>query len=173
LVGVNIEGTGANSFRGAGYTAAGKTGTAQVVTIAQNEKYNAARMAERLRDHALYMAFAPADNPQIALAMVVENAGFGGVNAAPIARRVFDYWLLQQYPSEQDMAAVQKAQAPIPIGTPRKIADVPGLPGAASPTMPASAPAVPASAPLAAAPVPATVPKSPAASAASVARQTR
>jgi penicillin-binding protein 2 len=141
LVGVNIEGTGANSFRGAGYSAAGKTGTAQVVTIAQNEKYNAARMAERLRDHALYMAYAPADNPQIALAMVVENAGFGGVNAAPIARRIFDYWLLQQYPSEQDMAAVQKAQAPIPIGTPRKISEVPGLPGAAPPAQPASAPA--------------------------------
>lgn len=140
LVGVNVEGTGANSFRGAGYVAAGKTGTAQVVTMGQNEKYNAAKMAERHRDHALYMAFAPADKPQIALAMVVENAGFGGVNAAPIARRIFDYWLLQQYPSEQDLAAVQKAQAPVPIGTPRKISEVPGLPGAA-PMGAASAPA--------------------------------
>jgi penicillin-binding protein 2 len=148
LVGVNVEGTGANSFRGAAYVAAGKTGTAQVVTIGQNEKYNAARMAERLRDHALYMAFAPADNPQIALAMVVENAGFGGVNAAPIARRIFDYWLLQQYPSEQDLAAVQKAQAPVPIGTPRKVSEVPGLPGAAPPAAPASVPVERASAPV-------------------------
>ena len=78
LVGVNTEGTGATAFRGAGYVAAGKTGTAQVVAIKQNEKYNAARMAERLRDHALYMAFAPADKPKIALAMVVENAGAEG-----------------------------------------------------------------------------------------------
>ena len=118
LVGVNTEGTGATAFRGASYAAAGKTGTAQVVTIKQNEKYNAARMAERLRDHALYMAFAPADNPKIALAMVVENAGFGGANAAPIARRVFDYWLLGQMPTPEDMAAVQKGQAG-PPGAPR------------------------------------------------------
>nr|WP_315244421.1 penicillin-binding protein 2 [uncultured Albidiferax sp.] len=143
LVGVNIEGTGANSFRGAGYVAAGKTGTAQVVSIGKNEKYNAATTAERHRDHALYMAFAPAENPQIALAMVVENAGFGGVAAAPIARRVFDYWLLQKYPSVQDLAAVRLGQAPVPIGTPRAIADVPELPGYVAP--PASA-ALPASA---------------------------
>ncbi len=124
LVGVNTEGTGTSSFRGAGYVAAGKTGTAQVVAIKQNEKYNAARTAERLRDHALYMAFAPADNPKIALAMVVENAGFGGANAAPIARRVFDYWLMGQYPSEEDLAAVQKGQALAPIGKPRAAAEV-------------------------------------------------
>jgi len=111
LVGVNTEGTGATAFRGAGYVAAGKTGTAQVVAIKANEKYNAARMAERHRDHALYMAFAPADNPKIALAMVVENAGFGGAVAAPIARRVFDFWLTGQSPSAEDMAAVQKGQA--------------------------------------------------------------
>ena len=130
LVGVNIEGTGATAFRGAGYVAAGKTGTAQVITIGKNEKYNAAQMDERHRDHALYMAFAPANNPQIALAMVVENAGFGGANAAPIARRVFDYWLLQQYPNELDMAAVQKGQAQVPLGKPRAVAEVPDLPGA-------------------------------------------
>nr|WP_315225128.1 penicillin-binding protein 2 [uncultured Albidiferax sp.] len=148
LVGVNIEGTGANSFRGAGYVAAGKTGTAQVVSIGKNEKYNAAAMAERHRDHALYMAFAPAENPQIALAMVVENAGFGGVAAAPIARRVFDYWLLQKYPSVQDLAAVRLGQAPVPIGTPRAIADVPELPGyVAPPAAAASAPVATASAP--------------------------
>ncbi len=128
LVGVTSEGTGATAFKGAGYLSAGKTGTAQVVTIGQNEKYNAATMPERYRDNALYMAYAPADNPKIALALVVENAGFGGVNAAPIARRVFDYWLMNQYPNEADLAAVQKGQAQTPLGQPRALADVPGLP---------------------------------------------
>jgi penicillin-binding protein 2 len=128
LVGVNSEGTGATAFRGAGYVAAGKTGTAQVVTVKQNEKYDAAKVAERYRDHALYMAFAPADDPQIALAMVVENAGWGGANAAPIARRVFDYWLMQLYPSEEDLSAVQKGLAQTPLGTPRKVAEVKSLP---------------------------------------------
>jgi len=145
LVGVNTEGTGATAFRGAGYVAAGKTGTAQVVAIKQNEKYNAARMAERLRDHALYMAFAPADKPKIALAMAVENAGFGGANAAPIARRVFDYWLLGQSPTPEDMAAVQKGQAGPPPGAPRPPASAASAPASAStatPPMAAAASAV-------------------------------
>ena len=151
LVGVNIEGTGATAFRGAPYVAAGKTGTAQVVSIGKNEKYNAATTPERFRDHALYMAFAPADNPKIALAMVVENAGFGGAAAAPIARRVFDYWLLQQYPSEQDLAAVRQGQAQTPIGQPRAVADVPGLPSLSAAALAASAPVAAASRPAAAA----------------------
>nr|WP_315231711.1 penicillin-binding protein 2 [uncultured Albidiferax sp.] len=151
LVGVNIEGTGATAFRGAPYVAAGKTGTAQVVSIGKNEKYNAATTPERFRDHALYMAFAPADNPKIALAMVVENAGFGGAAAAPIARRVFDYWLLQQYPSEQDLAAVRQGQAQTPIGQPRAVADVPGLPSLSAAALAASAPVAAASRPVAAA----------------------
>lgn len=137
LVGVNTEGTGATAFRGAGYVAAGKTGTAQVVTVKQNEKYDAAKLSERYRDHALYMAFAPAQDPQIALAMVVENAGWGGAAAAPIARRVFDYWLMQQYPSEQDLAAVQAGQAQTPVGTPRKVSEVPGLPDLSQGQLPA------------------------------------
>ena len=124
LMGVNIEGTSAAAFRGAGYTSGGKTGTAQVVEIKQNEKYIASRVDERHRDHALFTAFAPAEEPKIALAMVVENAGFGSQNAAPIARRIFDYWLLGQYPSEQDMAAVQKAQATAPIGKPRPVSEI-------------------------------------------------
>ena len=150
MVGVNITGTGATAFRGAGYVAAGKTGTAQVVTIAQGEKYNA-KIAERYRDHGLYIAFAPADNPQIALDMVVENAGWGGAIAAPIARRVFDYWLLHQYPNELDMAGVRQGLAQAPIGTPLAVADVPGLPG--NPAPPASAVSTPASAPTASKPV--------------------
>lgn len=129
MVGVNIEGTSASSFRGAPYTSAGKTGTAQVVQIKQNEKYDAAKLEERFRDHALFTAFAPAEDPKIALAMIVENAGFGAQNAAPIARRVFDFWLLHQYPSPEDIAAVQKAQVTTPLGKPRSMAELPWPPG--------------------------------------------
>ena len=125
LVGVTKEGTSARVFAGAGYVSGGKTGTAQAVTIGQKDKYNASKMEEHQRDHALYMAFAPADNPQIALAVIVENAGFGAEHAAPIARRVFDYVLLGQYPSEEDLAAVKKGQAAAPIGKPRKVEDIP------------------------------------------------
>ncbi len=119
LVDVNLYGTSAGSFAGAPYTSGGKTGTAQVFTVKQNETYNAARIDERLRDHALYMAYAPADQPKVALAMIVENAGFGAQNAAPIARRVFDYLIMGQYPSPEDIAAVQRGQATRPIGVPR------------------------------------------------------
>ena len=128
LVGVTQEGTSARVFAGAGYLSGGKTGTAQAVTIGQKDKYNGAKMEEFQRDHALYMAFAPADNPQIALAVIVENAGWGAGVAAPIARRV----LLGQYPSEEDMLAVQKGLAAAPIGKPRMAADLVGalVPGA-------------------------------------------
>jgi penicillin-binding protein 2 len=131
MVGVNIEGTSATSFIGAQYVSAGKTGTAQVFTIKQNEKYNAAAIDERLRDHALFVAFAPADDPKVALAMVVENGGFGAQSAAPIARRVFDFVIMGQYPSQEDIDAVQKGQATRPIGKPRPVASVPWPPKAA------------------------------------------
>jgi penicillin-binding protein 2 len=124
LVGVATSGTSAQVFAGAAYQSAGKTGTAQAVTIGQKEKYNASKMSEYQRDHALYMAFAPAESPQIALALVVENAGFGAVSAAPIARRVFDYWLQGQYPSEEDILATQQGQSARPIGTPRAKQDI-------------------------------------------------
>ena len=132
LVGVTQEGTSARVFAGAGYLSGGKTGTAQAVTIGQKDKYNGAKMEEFQRDHALYMAFAPADNPQIALAVIVENAGWGAGVAAPIARRVFDFALLGQYPSEEDMIAVQKGLAAAPAGKPRMAADMVGalVPGA-------------------------------------------
>jgi len=107
---------------------AGKTGTAQVYTVKQNEKYNAANIDERMRDHALFVAFAPADDPKVALAMVVENAGFGAQNAAPIARRVFDFVLTGQYPAQEDIEAVQKGQATRPIGKQRAVASVPWPP---------------------------------------------
>jgi penicillin-binding protein 2 len=87
-------GTGAIAFRGAGYEAAGKTGTAQVYTVAQNAKYNANTVPERLRDHAWFIAFAPVEAPRIAVAVLVENAGFGASNAAPVARKLMDAYLL-------------------------------------------------------------------------------
>ena len=124
LIGVTTGGTSAQVFAGAGYLSAGKTGTAQAVTIGQKDKYNAAKLTEHQRDHALYMAFAPADAPRIAVAAIVENAGFGAAHAAPIVRRIFDYWLLDQYPSEQDIAATQKGLTSRPIGTPRLKDDV-------------------------------------------------
>ena len=133
MVGVNIEGTSASSFIGASYTSGGKTGTAQVFTIKQNEKYVASKIDERLRDHALFIAYAPAEDPKIALAMVVENAGFGAQNAAPIARRVFDYMLMGLYPSLEDIEAVRNGQATRPIGKPRPIASVPWPPKAVVP----------------------------------------
>ncbi|MFN3417147.1 MAG: penicillin-binding protein 2 [Caldimonas sp.] len=125
---VTQEGTSTRSFVGAPYRSGGKTGTAQAVSIRQNERYNAARMAEYLRDHALYVAFAPVEEPRIAVAVIVENAGFGAQSAAPITRRVFDYWLAGLYPSEQDIAAVQRGEAAAPVGTPRLAAAVPVQP---------------------------------------------
>ena len=162
LVGVTQEGTSARVFAGAGYVSGGKTGTAQAVTIGQKDKYNSSKLEEHQRDHAVYMAFAPADHPQIALAVIVENAGWGSGVAAPIARRVFDYVLMGEYPSEQDMAAVRKGLAGAPIGKTRSVAEMallqsPGLsPGqagadraagirAASAVDAASAPGQPAS----------------------------
>ncbi len=89
------------------------------MTIGQKDKYNATKMEEHQRDHSLYMAFAPADRPRIAVAAVVENAGFGAAHAAPIVRRVFDYWLLGQMPTPEDIAAVQKGLAGPPVSAPR------------------------------------------------------
>lgn len=125
---VTIEGTSARVFAGAGYTSGGKTGTAQAVTIGQKERYDVRKLEEHQRDHSLYLAFAPAERPTVALALVVENAGFGAAHAAPIARRVFDYLLMDQYPNPQDMAAVSKGQASAPIGTPLKASEMPWPP---------------------------------------------
>jgi penicillin-binding protein 2 len=91
-------GTAAQAGANSPYAIAGKTGTAQVVGMKQGEKYVASRVAERFRDHALFIAFAPADDPKIALGILVENGGHGGSTAAPIARKVFDYFLLGKLP---------------------------------------------------------------------------
>ncbi len=100
MVGVNIAGTGAQAFAGSGYTSGGKTGTAQVIAIKQNEKYVESKVAERHRDHSLFVAFAPSESPRIALAVIVENGGFGARAAAPIARQVLDYFLLGKRPKK-------------------------------------------------------------------------
>jgi penicillin-binding protein 2 len=92
MVGVTEEprGSGFTAMNGAPYSVAGKTGTAQVFSIAQEEEYDAENVAERLRDHGLFIAFAPVDNPSISLAVVVENGGGGASAAAPVARAVLD-----------------------------------------------------------------------------------
>jgi penicillin-binding protein 2 len=130
MVGVTIEGTSARAFAGAGYTSGGKTGTAQAVGIGKDQKYDARKVEEHQRDHALYTAYAPAEDPRIVIAMVVENAGFGAEHAAPIVRRVLDYWLMGLYPNEEDMAAVSKGQAAAPIGKSLLASDVPWPPAA-------------------------------------------
>ena len=93
LAGVNKEGTSAAAFKDAKYASAGKTGTAQVFSL-KGEKYSEHKLDERLRDHAWFMAYAPVDAPRIAVAVLVENGGFGAAAAAPIARKVFDHYLL-------------------------------------------------------------------------------
>ena len=104
MVGGQPRGHGPDRRSGAPNTSsAGKTGTAQVIGIKQNEKYDASKIAERLRDHSLFVAFAPVDKPKIALALIVENGGFGAQAAAPIARKVFDYYLLGKLPKDQDL----------------------------------------------------------------------
>jgi penicillin-binding protein 2 len=153
LHGVTQEGTSTRVFAGAPYKSGGKTGTAQAVGIKANQKYEAAKMEEHKRDHSLYIAAAPLPDPTVALAVIVENAGFGAAAAAPIARRVFDFLLLGQYPSVEDMEATRKGQSAAPIGSPRRIADVPlpGQPSAAP--VPASAAAAGAVEPAASSPV--------------------
>ena len=149
MYGVTVEGTSRRVFAGAPYLSGGKTGTAQAVSLKKNEKYNAAKMAEHQRDHSLYIAFAPLDKPRIAVAVIVENAGFGAQHAAPIARRVLDYWVSGTYPSEEDFAASQLGQAGAPIGIQRQVKDVPlpgqqsvqaGSPASAAPSAAASGP---------------------------------
>jgi penicillin-binding protein 2 len=132
LEGVTIEGTSARVFAGAAYRSGGKTGTAQAVGLGANEKYDARKLAERKRDHSLYIAVAPIEAPTVALAVIVENAGFGSTAAAPIARRAIDYLLTGAWPSEEDIAAVQRGEAAVPIGPPRRAASV-ALPGEGGP----------------------------------------
>jgi penicillin-binding protein 2 len=110
MIGVNKEGTGARAFAGAEYVSAGKTGTSQVFSL-KGAEYKHHSIKQELRDHALFIAFAPANAPKIALAVVVENGGFGAQAAAPIARQIFDYYLLgkrPKAPAAVDEAAVER-----------------------------------------------------------------
>ena len=95
-------GTAARSGAGAKYKFAGKTGTAQVFSVAQNKTYNASRLSKKLHDHALFVAFAPPENPKIALAVIVENAGGGSKVAAPLARELLDTYFLKPKPKEEE-----------------------------------------------------------------------
>jgi penicillin-binding protein 2 len=95
--------------QGAPYLVAGKTGTAQVVGMKAGEKYDEKRVKEQHRDHALFIAYAPADDPKIALAVLVENGGHGGSTAAPIAREVFDFHLLGKRPERKQPLSPEEA----------------------------------------------------------------
>lgn len=109
MIGVIKEGTGARAFAGAEYSVGGKTGTAQVFSL-KGSDYKAGKVKEELRDHALFIAFAPVDEPKIAVAVLVENGGFGAQSAGPIARMVFDYYLLGKAPkgpAAEDAGAIE------------------------------------------------------------------
>jgi penicillin-binding protein 2 len=111
------------------YLFAGKTGTAQVVGIKQGARYIESQVQARHRDHALFISFAPADNPKIVIAVMVENGGHGGSIAAPIARKVTDYWLLGKVPTvfepvEPDAAVDAEAENDEEVSE-----DAPAMPG--------------------------------------------
>ena len=101
MIDVTRKGTARRAFMDAPYQAAGKTGTAQVFSL-RGARYDAENVREHLRDHALFMAYAPAENPQIAVALIVENGGWGSTVAAPIARTIFDYWVTPEPEPEPD-----------------------------------------------------------------------
>ncbi|MBE0487485.1 MAG: penicillin-binding protein 2 [Halomonas sp.] len=101
------EGTARRTGVGLEYRMAGKSGTAQVFSLGQDQRYNAEELAERLRDHALFMAFAPTDDPQIAVSVIVENAGGGSTHAAHLARAMTDAWLLRD--REPDVEELREA----------------------------------------------------------------
>jgi penicillin-binding protein 2 len=100
-------GTAGRSGRGAKYKFGGKTGTAQVFSIAQNKSYNASKLKKKLHDHSLFVAFAPADNPTIAIATIVENAGGGSKVAAPLTRKLLDAYF---FPNAEEEEAKKKAE---------------------------------------------------------------
>ncbi len=124
MLAVTEGGTASRSAAGAGYRIAGKTGTAQVFTVAQNAKYSEKGLDERLRDHAWFVAFAPAEAPKIAVAVLVENGRSGSGVAAPIARKVMDAYLLRKFdvpapaaaPAGNAVATPPAAAAPTPAG---------------------------------------------------------
>ena len=104
-------GTGRKAFAGANYRVAGKSGTAQVFSLKENEKYNAAGLKKELHDHAWFTAYAPYENPRLVVTVILENAGGGSSNAAPLARKVMDYYLNQRLPQvEKYNASIQQKE---------------------------------------------------------------
>jgi penicillin-binding protein 2 len=112
MVAVMQGGTASRAAAGAEYSIAGKTGTAQVFSIAQNARYDESAISERLRDHAWFIAFAPVEDPRIAVVVLVENGRSGSGTAAPIARSVMDAYLLRKFPpplgEEVDAAIIEE-----------------------------------------------------------------
>ena len=106
------HGTARAAAAGAPYNMAGKSGTAQVVAIAQGERYDSAALRERHRDHALFVGFAPTEKPMIAVATLVENGESGGRVAGPVVRAVFDAWVLPRLPQEPGEGAAEQEDAP-------------------------------------------------------------
>ena len=159
MVDVNRTGTGKRAFKGAPYTVGGKTGTAQVFSL-RGQRYVEGRVRERLRDHSWFVAYAPAENPKIALAVLVENGGFGAQSAAPIARQVIDYYLLDQRagaPAAEDEEGAESEEAAegggdaLPASRAVEPAAPQDAPPAPVPSRPATPPAaVPAPQPAAA-----------------------
>ncbi len=168
MVGVTTppKGTARGSAAGAPYSIAGKTGTAQVFGIGQTEKYDEKTVAERLRDHALFVAFAPAEQPRIALAVLVENGRSGSGTAAPVARKVMDAYLINPDTVPEKPGAVKPPAATPPranatpsapnANAPRTSGSAPSAPAANAPTAGGSTPSAPAATPPAA-----TTPRSP------------
>jgi penicillin-binding protein 2 len=132
MVGVVQTGTASKVFIGAPYQAAAKTGTAQVYSL-QGANYHGHSVAERLRDHALFIAFAPADHPKIAVALIVENGGWGAETAGPIARRVIDYYLVDRFKPGVAAAAVAAAASATVGASGPVIGDAAGSGAAAQP----------------------------------------
>ncbi|MFC3093591.1 penicillin-binding protein 2 [Alteromonas sediminis] len=103
------HGTAFNAFATAPYVSAGKTGTAQLFSVAQDEEYEEENVAEHLRDNAMYVGYAPYDAPQVSIAVVIENAGGGSSNAAPVARAMFDYYFtLNPLPEDKWYSPTEK-----------------------------------------------------------------
>jgi penicillin-binding protein 2 len=121
MLGATTRGTAAALGARAQYSIAGKTGTAQVFSVGQNEKYNEKEVADRLRDHSWFIAFAPAEQPRIAIAVLVENGGFGASAAAPIARRVMDAYLLRKF-DDGPLAVAAPATARVAPAEPAAVA---------------------------------------------------
>jgi penicillin-binding protein 2 len=96
LVNHGKKGTARRAFYKTEYVSAGKSGTAQVFGLGENEEYNADEIAEHLRDHALFTGFAPVDDPQLIVTMVLENAGGGSSQGGPVVRKIFDHVIVER-----------------------------------------------------------------------------